>query len=195
LILALFQENIFDYLLNSIRAEFVMESLSFVISCLILLIASRDKGDMVVEMKSYIKEVQDKKKLESAAAELSLIAGQKAVKTKARISIAGFKIREGMEIGCKVTLRGNRMYTFLEKLITIALPRVKDFKGVKANGCDGRGSFSMGIQEHLIFPEIDFDKINEVRGLNITFVTNTKNDADTMALLEKFEMPFVKKRK
>lgn len=139
--------------------------------------------------------VQDKKKLESAAAELSLIAGQKAVKTKARISIAGFKIREGMEIGCKVTLRGSRMYTFLEKLITIALPRVKDFKGVKANGCDGRGSFSMGIQEHLIFPEIDFDKINEVRGLNITFVTNTKNDADTMALLEKFEMPFVKKRK
>ncbi len=138
--------------------------------------------------------IQDKKKLESAANELSLIAGQRAVKTKARLSVAGFKVREDMEIGCKVTLRGDRMYTFLDKLISISLPRVKDFKGVKATGFDGRGSFSMGIQEHLIFPEIDFDKINEVRGLNITFVTNTKNDADTKALLEKFKMPFVKRK-
>lgn len=138
--------------------------------------------------------VQDKKKLEAAVNELSLIAGQRAVKTKARISVAGFKVREGMEIGCKVTLRGNRMYVFLEKLIGISLPRVKDFKGVKATGFDGRGSFSMGIQEHLIFPEIDFDKINEVRGLNITFVTNTRSDPDTKLLLEKFNMPFVKNR-
>ncbi len=137
--------------------------------------------------------IVDKKKLESAVGELSLIAGQKAVKTKAKTSIAGFKLREGMEIGCKVTLRGDTMYVFLEKLIHIALPRVKDFKGVKASGFDGRGSFSMGITEHLIFPEIDFDKIDDVKGLNITFVTNTKNDADAKKLLEKFRMPFVKK--
>ncbi|HBD92822.1 MAG: 50S ribosomal protein L5 [Spirochaetes bacterium GWF1_31_7] len=137
--------------------------------------------------------IVDKKKLESAVGELSLIAGQKAVKTKAKTSIAGFKLREGMEIGCKVTLRGDTMYIFLEKLINIALPRVKDFKGVKASGFDGRGSFSMGITEHLIFPEIDFDKIDDVKGLNVTFVTNTKNDSDTKKLLEKFRMPFVKK--
>lgn len=137
--------------------------------------------------------ILDKKKLEAAVGELSLIAGQKAVKTKAKTSIAGFKLREGMEIGCKVTLRGDTMYYFLEKLINIALPRVKDFKGVKATGFDGRGSFSMGITEHLIFPEIDFDKIDDVKGLNITFVTNTKNDVDTKKLLEKFRMPFTKR--
>ena len=101
---------------------------------------------------------QNAKLIEAAVEDLTAISGQKPVVTKAKKSIANFKLREGVAIGCKVTLRGNRMYTFLEKLITIALPRVKDFKGVKANGCDGRGSFSMGIQEHLIFPEIDFDK-------------------------------------
>lgn len=137
--------------------------------------------------------IVDKKKLETAVSELTLIAGQKAVKTKAKKSIAGFKLRDGMEIGCKVTLRGDKMYTFLEKLIDIALPRVKDFKGVKATGFDGRGSFSFGITEHLIFPEIDFDKIDSVKGLNITFVTNTKSDIDTKKLLEKFNMPFTKK--
>ncbi len=137
--------------------------------------------------------VLDKKKIEAAVSDLSLIAGQKAIKTKSKKSIAGFKIREDMEIGCKVTLRNNNMYFFLDKLINIALPRVKDFKGVKASGFDGRGTFSMGVQEQLIFPEIDFDKIDSVRGLNITFVTNSRNDADTKKLLEKFNMPFTKK--
>lgn len=139
------------------------------------------------------KAIQDKKKLDAAVKELSMITGQKAVKTKAKKSIAQFKLREGMEIGCKVTLRREAMYIFLDKLINVALPRVRDFRGVKANGFDGRGNFSMGINEQLIFPEIDLDKIDEVKGLNITFVTNSKTDADCKKLLEKFNMPFRKR--
>jgi len=139
------------------------------------------------------KAVIDKKKVEAAAEELTLIAGQKAVKTKSKTSIANFKIREGMEIGCRVTLRGNRMWEFLDRLINISLPRVKDFKGVKASGFDGRGNFSMGITEQIIFPEIDFDKIDEIKGLNISIVTNAKNDEEAKALLEGFNMPFTKR--
>ena len=139
------------------------------------------------------KAVQDKKKLESALNELTSIAGQKAVKTKAKSSIATFKIRTGMDIGCKVTLRGNQMYEFLDKLINISLPRVKDFRGVKDSGFDGRGNFSMGIVEHLIFPEIDFDKIDEIKGLNISIVTTAKKDEEAKVLLEAFNMPFVKR--
>jgi large subunit ribosomal protein L5 len=139
------------------------------------------------------KATQDKKKIESAVEELTLIAGQKAVKTKAKTSIANFKIREGMEIGCMVTLRGSRMYEFLDRLINISIPRVKDFKGVKASGFDGRGNFSMGITEHIIFPEIDFDKIDDINGLNISIVTSAKTDDEAKSLLECFNMPFIKR--
>ncbi|HOS33798.1 MAG TPA: 50S ribosomal protein L5, partial [Spirochaetota bacterium] len=132
------------------------------------------------------KAIQDKKKVETAADDLTLIAGQKAVKTKSKKSIAAFKLRDGMEIGCMVTLRASRMYEFLDRLINISLPRVKDFRGVKATGFDGRGNFSMGIQEHLIFPEINFDKIDEIKGLNITIVTTAKNDDEAKTLLQLF---------
>ncbi len=137
--------------------------------------------------------ILDKKKLEAAADQLTTIAGQKAVKTKAKKSIAGFKIREDMEIGCKVTLRGAMMYEFLDRLINVSLPRVKDFKGVKASGFDGRGNFSMGVQEVLIFPEIDFDKLDEIRGLSLTINTTAKNDSHAKALLTHFNMPFAKR--
>ena len=137
--------------------------------------------------------IQDKKKLETAAEELTQIAGQRAVKTRAKKSIAGFKLREGMEIGCMVTLRGDRMYEFLDRLINVSLPRVKDFRGVKASGFDGRGNFSMGIKEHLIFPEVNFEKIDDIKGLNINFVTTAKTDEEAKKLLQMFNMPFVKR--
>lgn len=137
--------------------------------------------------------VQDKKLLESALNELELITGQKAVKTKARKSIANFKIREGQEIGAKVTLRGNIMWEFLDRLISIALPRVKDFHGVKANAFDGHGNFSLGIQEQIIFPEIDYDKIARISGFNIAIVTTAKTDMEAKALLQKIGMPLRKK--
>lgn len=137
--------------------------------------------------------IQDKKKLETAAEELTQIAGQKAVKTKAKKSIAGFKLREGMEIGCMVTLRGDRMYEFLDRLINVSLPRVKDFRGVRDSGFDGRGNFSMGIKEHIIFPEVNFEKIDDIKGLNINFVTTAKNDDEAKTLLQLFNMPFVKR--
>jgi len=139
------------------------------------------------------KAVQDKKKLETAVEDLTNIAGQRAVKSKAKKSIATFKIRQGMEIGCRVTLRRDRMYEFLDRLINVALPRVKDFRGVRVNGFDGRGNFSMGIQEHIIFPEINFDKIDEIKGLNINIVTTAKTDEEAKFLLECFNMPFIKK--
>jgi large subunit ribosomal protein L5 len=137
--------------------------------------------------------IQDKKKLELALKELTAIAGQKAVKTKAKRSIASFKLREGMEIGCKVTLRGNRMYEFLERLVYISLPSVKDFKGIKSNGFDGRGNYSLGIIEHLIFPEIEYDKIEEIKGLNISVVTTAKTDEEAKSLLETLDFPFAKR--
>jgi large subunit ribosomal protein L5 len=136
---------------------------------------------------------QDKKKIDAAAKEMSLISGQKAVKTKSKKSISNFKLREGMEIGCKVTLRGDRMYEFLDRLINISLPSVKDFRGLKATGFDGRGNFSIGITEHLIFPEIEYDKIEEIKGLNITIVTSAKTDEEARELLTVFNMPFRKK--
>ncbi len=137
--------------------------------------------------------IQDKKKLETAADELTQIAGQRAIKTRAKKSIAGFKLREGMEIGCMVTLRGDRMYEFLDRLINVSLPRVKDFRGVKASGFDGRGNFSMGIKEHLIFPEVNFEKIDDIKGLNINFVTTAQTDEEAKKLLQMFNMPFVKR--
>ncbi len=137
--------------------------------------------------------VQNPKVVDQAAAELTLLAGQKAVVTRAKKSIATFKLRQGMPIGTRVTLRHERMYDFLSKLINIALPRVRDFRGVSAKGFDGRGNFSMGINEHIIFPEIDYDKIEKIRGLNVTIVTSAKNDEQARALLDAFGMPFRKK--
>ncbi len=136
--------------------------------------------------------LQNKKLLDAAITDLTTITGQKAVKTKARKSIANFKIREGQEIGAKVTLRGAMMYEFLDRLVNVALPRVKDFRGVNQNAFDGHGNYSLGITEQIIFPEIDFDKIERVSGLNIAICTSAKTDAEAKAFLAKFGMPFRK---
>ena len=134
--------------------------------------------------------VADKKILESATQDLALISGQKVVITKARKSIAGFKIREGWPIGCKVTLRGERMYEFLERLVGIAIPRIRDFRGLSPKSFDGRGNFAMGVNEQIIFPEIDYDKIDTLRGLDITITTTAKNDEEGRALLTALRFPF-----
>ncbi|MBQ5490849.1 MAG: 50S ribosomal protein L5 [Treponema sp.] len=134
----------------------------------------------------------NKKLLDAAVTDLTQITGQKAVKTKAKKSIANFKLREGNEIGAMVTLRGARMYEFLDRLVNVALPRVKDFRGIKATGFDGHGNFSLGITEQIIFPEIDFDKIVKIAGMNISIVTTARTDAEARALLTKFNMPFRK---
>jgi large subunit ribosomal protein L5 len=130
------------------------------------------------------------KVLDSAVQELSLIAGQKPIVTRARKSIAAFKLRAGMPIGCKVTLRGGRMYDFFNRLVNVALPRVRDFRGVSRKGFDGRGSYSLGVKEHIIFPEIDYDKIDKIKGLNVTIVTSAESDEEGMALLQLMGMPF-----
>ena len=133
----------------------------------------------------------DQKKLDAAVAELTLIAGQKPVKTLAKKAIAGFKIREGLPIGCKVTLRKSRMWEFLDRLVTIALPRVRDFRGIpNGKGFDGRGNFAMGLKEQIIFPEIAYDKVTDVRGMDIIFVTTAKTDAEAKALLKALDIPF-----
>jgi len=136
--------------------------------------------------------LSDSKRLEAAVNELTLISGQKPVITKAKKSIAAFKLREGQEIGCKVTLRGNRMYEFLDKLLSISLPRVRDFRGVSRNAFDGRGNYTLGIKEQLIFPEIEYDKVVKVRGMDIVVVTTANTDKEAYALLEKLGMPFQK---
>ena len=136
--------------------------------------------------------VANVKVLDDAVEELTLITGQKPVVTKARKSIANFKLREGMPIGCKVTLRGERMYQFLDKLVTIALPRVRDFHGVNANAFDGRGNYTLGVKEQLIFPEINFDKVKKVRGMDIVIVTTAKTDEEGRTLLQLMGMPFRK---
>jgi large subunit ribosomal protein L5 len=132
----------------------------------------------------------DQKKLDAAVAELMLIAGQKPIKTVAKKAIAGFKIRKGLPIGCKVTLRKTRMYEFLDRLVTIALPRVRDFRGIGGKGFDGRGNFAMGLKEQIIFPEINYDKVENIRGMDIVFVTDAKSDAEAKALLKQFDIPF-----
>jgi large subunit ribosomal protein L5 len=134
--------------------------------------------------------VGDKKLLENAAADMQKISGQKPVITKARKAIAAFKIREGYPIGCMVTLRENRMYEFLDRLISVALPRVRDFRGVSGRSFDGRGNFNMGVKEQIIFPEIEYDKIDTMRGMNITITTTAKTDAEAKALLAAFRFPF-----
>ncbi|MBQ8478382.1 MAG: 50S ribosomal protein L5 [Succinivibrio sp.] len=134
--------------------------------------------------------VADKKVLENAARDMAAIAGQKPLITKVRKSVAGFHIREGYPIGCKVTLRGERMWEFLERLIVIAIPRIRDFRGLSSKSFDGRGNYSMGVREQIIFPEIDFDKVDAVRGLDITITTTAKTDEEGKALLESFNFPF-----
>ncbi len=135
---------------------------------------------------------QDKKLIESAVNELSTIAGQKAVSTKARTSISNFKLREGMPIGVRVTLRNNQMWEFLDRFITVALPRVRDFKGINDRSFDGRGNYTIGITEQIIFPEIDIDKIGKIQGMDITFVTTAKTDAEALQLLREMGLPFKK---
>ncbi|MFL2505330.1 MAG: 50S ribosomal protein L5 [Candidatus Azotimanducaceae bacterium] len=133
--------------------------------------------------------VLDKKQLDSAIADMQAISGQRPIATKARKSIAGFKIRDDMAIGCKVTLRRERMYEFLERLIDIAIPRQRDFRGINPRSFDGRGNFAMGLEEQIVFPEIDYDKIDKIRGLNITIVTSARNDNESRALLKAFNFP------
>lgn len=137
--------------------------------------------------------VADKKLIDMSVEELTTIAGQRAVATKAKTSISNFKLREGMPIGAKVTLRGDRMYEFLDRLMSVALPRVRDFRGISAKGFDGRGNYTLGVREQIIFPEISIDKVNRITGMNVTFVTNAQNDEECFELLKAFGMPFANK--
>jgi large subunit ribosomal protein L5 len=134
--------------------------------------------------------VNDRKKVDNAAADLALITGQKAIVTKSRKSIATYKLREGQAIGCKVTLRKTRMYEFIDRLINIALPRVRDFRGLNAKSFDGRGNYTLGIREHIVFPEIDYDKVTDIWGMDITVCTTARSDAEARALLTAFNFPF-----
>ena len=146
--------------------------------------------DKVVLNMGIGEAVNDRKKAETAAGDLSLIAGQKAIVTYSRIAIATFKLRENQPIGCKVTLRKTRMYEFIDRLVTVALPRVRDFRGLNPKSFDGRGNYSLGIKEHIIFPEIDFDKVSEARGMDITVCTTAKSDDEARALLTLLNFPF-----
>jgi len=134
--------------------------------------------------------VGDKKVLEHAVSDMTRVAGQKPIVTKARKSVAGFKVREGWPIGCKVTLRNEQMYEFLDRLINIAIPRIRDFRGMSPKSFDGRGNYSMGVREQIIFPEIDYDKVDKLRGMDVTITTTAKNDAEGRALLKAFNFPF-----
>ncbi len=134
--------------------------------------------------------ITDSRKVQGVVDELALLAGQKPVLTKAKNSIAGFKLREGMNIGLKVTLRRSRMYEFLDRLVTIAMPRIRDFRGISPKSFDGRGNYSLGIKEHIIFPEINYDKVDQIRGMDITIVTTAHTDAEALALLKGFNLPF-----
>lgn len=137
--------------------------------------------------------VADKKVIDHAIADVSRIAGQKAVATISKKDVSNFKLRKGMPIGTKVTLRGDKMYDFLDRFISVALPRTRDFRGINAKGFDGRGNFNLGVKEHIIFPEIDIDKVNKILGMDITFVTSAENDEEGKALLDAFGFPFIKK--
>ena len=148
------------------------------------------KLDKIVLNMGVGEAVADGKKINSAVGDLTLIAGQKPVITKARKAIAGFKIREDYPIGCMVTLRGNQMYEFLDRLVTIAMPRIRDFRGISGKGFDGRGNYNVGVKEQIIFPEIEYDKIDALRGMNISITTTAKNDDEAKALLAAFKFPF-----
>ena len=149
------------------------------------------KLDKIVLNMGIGEAVSDSKKVNSAIADLAKIAGQKPQPTKARNSIAGFKLREGMVVGAKVTLRADRMYEFLDRLVTIALPRVKDFRGLKPTSFDGRGNYAMGLKEHIVFPEINYDQIDQMWGMDIIVATTAKTDDEARALLKEFQFPFV----
>lgn len=151
------------------------------------------KIEKIVISQGIGEAVADKKIVDSAVDDLTIITGQKAVATVSKKDVSNFKLRKGMPIGTKVTLRGDKMYEFLDRLISIALPRTRDFKGVPAKGFDGRGNFNMGVKEHIIFPEIDIDKVNKILGMDITFVTTAANDEEGKALLDAFGFPFTKK--
>ena len=138
------------------------------------------------------KALGDRKRIEEAAEHLKTISGQKPLVTKSRIAVSGFRLREGVDVGCKVTLRGGRMYEFLDRLITLALPRVRDFRGVRSTGFDGNGNFSMGLNEQTVFPEIDPDKVSNVQGMNIAIVTSAQTDSEALLLLKEIGIPFVK---
>ena len=150
------------------------------------------KLDKVVVNMGVGEAKENAKLLETAVKDMELITGQKAVLTRAKNSIANFKIREGMPIGCKVTLRGEKMYEFVDRLISLALPRVRDFRGVNPNAFDGRGNYALGIKEQLIFPEVEYDKVDKVRGMDVIFVTTAKTDEEARELLKQFNMPFAK---
>lgn len=150
------------------------------------------KLEKIVISQGLGEAVADKKIIDAAVKDLSIIAGQKAVATMSKKDVSNFKLRKGMPIGTKVTLRGERMYEFLDRLIAVSLPRTRDFKGVKAKGFDGRGNFTFGVKEHIIFPEIDIDKVNKILGMDITFVTSANTDEEAKALLEAFGFPFTK---
>ena len=150
------------------------------------------KMDKIVINMGVGEAKENAKLLEAAVKDMEIITGQKAVVTRAKKSVANFKIREGMPIGCKVTLRGDRMYEFADRLINLALPRVRDFRGVNPNAFDGRGNYALGIKEQLIFPEIEYDKVDKVRGMDIIFVTTAKTDEEARELLAQFNMPFAK---
>ena len=150
------------------------------------------KLDKIVVNMGVGEAKENPKVLEAAAADMEKITGQHAVITKAKKSIANFKIREGQSIGCKTTLRGEKMYEFLDRLVNLALPRVRDFRGVNPNGFDGRGNYALGIKEQIIFPEIEYDKVDKVRGMDIVFVTTAKSDEEARELLAQFNMPFAK---
>ncbi len=150
------------------------------------------KVDKIVVNMGVGEGAQDAKKVQAAAKEMTLITGQRPVINKARLSIAVYKLREGMPVGCKVTLRRDRMYEFLDRLITIALPRVRDFRGVSPKSFDGRGNFALGLKEQIVFPEIDYDQVGEIRGMDIVICTTAKTDNEARSLLRGFQMPFTK---
>lgn len=150
------------------------------------------KIDKIVVNMGVGEAKENAKLLESAMNDMTIITGQKPVQTKAKNSVANFKIREGMPIGCKVTLRGDRMYEFLDRLVNLALPRVRDFRGVNPNSFDGRGNYALGIKEQIIFPEIEYDKVDKVRGMDVIFTTTAKTDEEARELLRLFGMPFAK---
>ena len=174
-----------DYYKESIRPELI-EALGYGNP---LQVPRLDK--IVVNM-GVGEAVQDSKKVTLAAAEMALIAGQKPLINKSKVSVEGFKLREGMPIGCKVTLRRERMYEFLDRLITIALPRVRDFRGLSPKSFDGRGNYALGLKEQIVFPEIDYDQVDSIRGMDIIVVTTAKSDDEGRELLRRFNFPFVK---
>ena len=187
------QENLFEMIIPRLKNKYISEIIPF--------LKEKFQYKTVMQVPKVVKisinrgigdAVSDKKLVDIGIAELTTVTGQQAVATIAKKSVSNFKLREGMPIGAKVTLRGDRMYEFLDRFLNVALPRVRDFKGVKSRGFDGQGNYSLGVQEQIIFPEISIDKINKITGMDITFVTTAKTDEESLALLKAFGMPFSK---